>query len=110
MTATGLPLDLAGVSKLYGRFTALEPTDLNVSAGEFLTLLGPSGSGKTTLLNLIAGYVEPAGGEIRIGPRNVTRLAARHRNIGMVFQNYALFPHMSVSENIAYGLAVRGVS
>jgi len=109
MTASGLSLHIAGVSKRYGSFKALEPTDLDVRAGEFLTLLGPSGSGKTTLLNLIAGYSEPNEGEIRIGKRDVTRLAARHRNFGMVFQNYALFPHMTVSENIGYGLAVRGV-
>jgi spermidine/putrescine ABC transporter ATP-binding subunit len=109
MTTTGLPLHLAGLSRRYGRFMAVEPTDLDVDAGEFLTLLGPSGSGKTTLLNLVAGYVEPTAGEIHIGSRNVTGLSARHRNIGMVFQNYALFPHMSVGENIAYGLTVRGV-
>lgn len=109
MTITGLPLRLAGVSKSYGRFTALEPTDIEIAAGEFLTLLGPSGSGKTTLLNVVAGYIEPTAGEIHIGSRNVTNLAARHRNIGMVFQNYALFPHMSVAENIAYGLTVRGI-
>ncbi|MBN9548553.1 MAG: ABC transporter ATP-binding protein [Alphaproteobacteria bacterium] len=104
---SGQPLRLTRVSKAYGGFKALEPTDLVVNAGEFLTLLGPSGSGKTTLLNLTAGYVEPTGGEIRIGERDVTRLPARHRNIGMVFQNYALFPHMSVGENVAYGLNVR---
>jgi spermidine/putrescine ABC transporter ATP-binding subunit len=109
MTSTGLPLRLEGVSKQYGKFAALKPTDLDVEAGEFLTLLGPSGSGKTTLLNLVAGYVEPTSGSIRIGPRDVTRLPARQRNIGMVFQSYALFPHMSVGQNIAYGLAVRGV-
>jgi ABC-type Fe3+/spermidine/putrescine transport system ATPase subunit len=93
----------------YGKFNALEPTTLDVEAGEFLTLLGPSGSGKSTLLNLIAGYLEPTTGDIRIGDRNVTRLSARHRNIGMVFQSYALFPHMTVSENIGYGLSVRGL-
>ncbi|MBZ9997855.1 ABC transporter ATP-binding protein [Mesorhizobium sp. BH1-1-4] len=104
---SGQSLRLAGVSKTYGGFRALEPTDLDVKAGEFLTLLGPSGSGKTTLLNLTAGYVEPTAGEIRIGARDVTHMPARHRNIGMVFQNYALFPHMSVGENVAYGLSVR---
>lgn len=109
MTTTGLPLRLVDVSMRYGKFNALEPTTLDVSAGEFLTLLGPSGSGKTTLLNLIAGYAEPTTGEIRIGTRDVTRVAARHRNIGMVFQSYALFPHMTVGENIAYGLSVRGL-
>ena len=107
MTQKGLSLQLSGVSKRYGGFTALEPTDVEVHAGEFLTLLGPSGSGKTTLLNLIAGYVEPTSGAIRIGERDVTHISARHRNIGMVFQNYALFPHMTVRQNIGYGLDVR---
>ncbi|QKC94091.1 ABC transporter ATP-binding protein [Mesorhizobium sp. NZP2298] len=109
MTAihSGQSLRLAGVSKTYGSFRALEPTDLDVASGEFLTLLGPSGSGKTTLLNLTAGYIEPTAGEIHIGERDVTRMPARHRNIGMVFQNYALFPHMSVGENVGYGLSVR---
>lgn len=110
MTSTGLPLRLDAVSKRYGDVVALAPTGLDVAAGEFLTLLGPSGSGKTTLLNLIAGYVEPTSGTVEIGPRNVTKLPARQRNIGMVFQNYALFPHMSVGENIAYGLVVRGIA
>ena len=109
MTTTGLPLRLDGVSKRYGLFQALTPTNLDVDAGEFLTLLGPSGSGKTTLLNLIAGYVEPTTGRIEIGPRDITRVPARLRNIGMVFQSYALFPHMTVGQNIGYGLVVRGV-
>jgi ABC-type Fe3+/spermidine/putrescine transport system ATPase subunit len=104
---SGLPLRLAGAAKSYGAVTALEPTDLDVHAGEFLTLLGPSGSGKTTLLNLVAGYLEPSRGRILIGERDVTALAARHRNIGMVFQSYALFPHMTVAGNVAYGLEVR---
>jgi ABC-type Fe3+/spermidine/putrescine transport system ATPase subunit len=79
-----------------------------VNAGEFLTLLGPSGSGKTTLLHLIAGYTAPSNGRITLGGRDVTRLPARARNIGMVFQNYALFPHMNVKGNVGYGLRVRG--
>ena len=106
----GLPLSLSGVSKRYGKFEALQPTDLDVAAGEFMTLLGPSGSGKTTLLNLVAGYIEPNSGSIHVGAREVTRLAARHRNIGMVFQSYALFPHLTVAENISYGLTVRRVA
>lgn len=109
MKNAGLPLRLERVSKRYGTYTALTPTDLSVAAGEFLTLLGPSGSGKTTLLNLIAGYLEPTSGRIEIGSRDVTGLPARQRNIGMVFQSYALFPHMTVGQNIGYGLAVRGV-
>ena len=106
---TGLALGLRGLTKRYGAVTALEPTDLDIGAGEFLTLLGPSGSGKTTLLNLIAGYTDPSGGTIRIGDRDVTRTPARHRNIGMVFQSYALFPHMTVAQNLAYGLEARRV-
>jgi spermidine/putrescine ABC transporter ATP-binding subunit len=104
---SGLSLRFAGAAKSYGDVEALKPTDLTVAAGEFLTLLGPSGSGKTTLLNLAAGYQEPSAGRIFIGARDVTHLPARHRNIGMVFQNYALFPHMSVVDNVAYGLKVR---
>ncbi len=107
MSKVGLPLRFAGAAKDYGTVAALKPTDLAVTAGEFLTLLGPSGSGKTTLLNLVAGYLEPSAGTIFIGERDVTRVPARRRNIGMVFQNYALFPHMTVGENVAYGLKVR---
>jgi spermidine/putrescine ABC transporter ATP-binding subunit len=109
MSKVGLPLRFAGVAKDYGTVAALKPTDLAVEAGEFLTLLGPSGSGKTTLLNLVAGYLEPSAGSILVGERDVTRAPARRRNIGMVFQSYALFPHMTVGENVAYGLKVRGV-
>lgn len=110
MTTTGMSLRLEDITMHYGKTLALEPTTLDVKAGEFLTLLGPSGSGKTTLLNLIAGYLTPTSGNICIGDKNVTRLPARMRNIGMVFQNYALFPHMTVSENIGYGLSVRGLA
>lgn len=109
-STSGQSLRFVGATKTYGDVTALKPTDLDVAPGEFLTLLGPSGSGKTTLLNLLAGYIEPSGGQIFIGPRDVTNLPARHRNIGMVFQNYALFPHMNVRENVAYGLKVRRLS
>ncbi len=108
MTASlGQPLRLSGLSKRYGAALALAPTDLEIEAGEFLTLLGPSGSGKTTLLNLTAGYVEPSSGRIFIGGRDVTDVPARRRNIGMVFQSYALFPHMNVAQNVGYGLTVR---
>ncbi len=107
MSKVGLPLRFVGAAKDYGTVAALKPTDLAVEAGEFLTLLGPSGSGKTTLLNLVAGYLEPTAGSILVGDRDVTRVPARRRNIGMVFQNYALFPHMTVGENVAYGLKVR---
>jgi ABC-type Fe3+/spermidine/putrescine transport system ATPase subunit len=99
-----------GIAKRFGRFEALAPLDLDVSAGEFVSLLGPSGSGKTTLLNICAGYTEPSGGTLLVAGRDITSLPPRKRNIGMVFQNYALFPHMSVFQNVAYGLQVRKVA
>lgn len=100
-------LRIHGVSKRYGHFTALEPTDLTVAAGEFVTLLGPSGSGKTTLLSLIAGLAEPDSGRILLDGADVSGLPAHRRGLGMVFQNYALFPHMTVAENVAFGLQTR---
>ncbi|WP_247452725.1 ABC transporter ATP-binding protein [Bradyrhizobium sp. 174] len=98
---------LKGISKMFGPVTALHPTDLNVEKGEFLTLLGPSGSGKTTLLNLIAGATGPTTGAILLDGRDITRMPPRERGIGMVFQNYALMPHMTVFENVAYPLRAR---
>ncbi|MER9708595.1 ABC transporter ATP-binding protein [Mesorhizobium sp. M0204] len=100
-------IDLKGISKTFGRLTALHPVDLSVRKGEFLTLLGPSGSGKTTLLNLIAGAIAPTTGAILLDGRDITRMPPRDRGIGMVFQNYALMPHMSVFENVAYPLRAR---
>ncbi len=102
------PVAFRAVEKSFGAVRALRPTTLDIAGGEFLTLLGPSGSGKTTLLNITAGYLAPDAGRVRIGERDVTELPARKRNIGMVFQNYALFPHLSVFENVAYGLRSRG--
>lgn len=106
--AQGTPIVFDEVHKSFGAVRALSPTSLEVGAGEFLTLLGPSGSGKTTLLNIAAGYVPPDGGRVLLGTRDVTQLPPRQRNIGMVFQNYALFPHFDVFDNVAYGLKVRG--
>ena len=106
----GKSLEFRGVSMAFDGLTVLQPTDLAVAAGEFLTLLGPSGSGKSTLLNIAAGYLDPTGGTVLIGERDVTRVAPRHRNIGMVFQNYALFPHLNVRDNVGYGPRVRGVA
>src|SRR5258706_8664012 len=103
-------VQFAGISKTFGAVSALCPTDLDIAQGEFLTLLGPSGSGKTTLLNICAGYFEPSAGKLLVAGRDITALPARRRNIGMVFQSYALFPHLDVFENIAYGLRVRKVS
>lgn len=97
------------VSKSFGEVKALQPLDLEIEPGEFLTLLGPSGSGKTTLLNIVAGFLDPDDGRLILGGKDITALPPRLRNIGMVFQNYALFPHMTVAENVAYGLKVRNV-
>ncbi len=100
-------IDLIGIAKRYGPVVALEAIDLAVAQGELVTVLGPSGSGKTTLLTLIAGLAGPSAGRIEIGGRDVTWLPAARRNVGLVFQSYALFPHMSVAANIAFPLSVR---
>ncbi len=110
MNNRGLAISFRGVSRSFGPLRALLPIDLEIGTGEFLTLLGPSGSGKTTLLNIAAGYLSPSAGRVLIGARDVTDLPPRRRNIGMVFQNYALFPHMNVFDNVAYGLRARGVA
>ncbi len=104
----GAAVDLHGLAKHYGRHRAIDGLDLQIRAGEFITLLGPSGSGKTTTLMLIAGFEEPSAGSIRIDGRPVERLPAHKRNIGVVFQNYALFPHLTVAENIGFALKQRG--
>lgn len=98
---------IENVEQRYGSFRALKEVSLEVRKGEFFSLLGPSGSGKTTLLRLLAGFEPPASGRIFIGDREVTRLPPEQRSIGMVFQNYALFPHLNVFENVAYGLRAR---
>jgi multiple sugar transport system ATP-binding protein len=98
-----------GVSKSFGSHQALEPLDLHVADGTFLALLGPSGCGKTTALRLLAGLETPTSGRIHIGPRDVTYAPPRSRDVAMVFQSYALYPHLKVSENIAYPLRVRKV-
>lgn len=98
---------LNGVTKNYGAVTALRTIDLEIEEGEFLTLLGPSGCGKTTTLRLIAGFVEPTGGQIVLGEDDVTDLPPQKREIGMVFQDYALFPHLTIRDNIAFPLVER---
>ncbi len=100
---------LEHVTKSYGDFRAVDGVDLAVHDGEFLTLLGPSGCGKTTILRMIAGLIEPSAGTIRIGNADVTRLPPQRRALGMVFQDYALFPHMTIAENIAFGMVERGM-
>ena len=104
-----------GVSKRYthrikGEHYAARDVRLDVAPGEFLTLLGPSGCGKTTTLRIIAGFEQPDAGRVYFGDQDVTHLPANRRDIGFVFQNYALFPHLSVAENVGYGLGVRGQS
>ncbi|MCP1337150.1 ABC transporter ATP-binding protein [Futiania mangrovi] len=101
-------VSLRGVSKSYGGSVAVRDVNLEISEGEFIVLLGPSGCGKTTTLRMIAGFVDPTAGQILLGGKDVTRLPPRKRDIGMVFQNYALFPNMNVAENIAFGLRRRG--
>ena len=103
-------LKVLGVRKSYGPVVAVAGIDLVVDEGEFFTLLGPSGSGKTTLLRLIAGFERPDAGRIELGGRDVTSVPPYLRDTNTVFQDYALFPHMSVAENIAYGLRVKHVS
>ena len=109
-TGHGARVQLRGIAKHYGRHRAIDALDLDIRAGEFITFLGPSGSGKTTTLMLIAGFEIPTAGEILIDDRPVARLPPYRRNIGMVFQSYALFPHMTVAENIAFPLKQRGMS
>lgn len=102
-------LAVSNVTKRFGAATVLDTLSLSVGRAEFVSLLGPSGCGKTTLLRLIAGLLAPDQGAIEVGGRDLTRVAAHRRNIGVVFQNYALFPHLTVAENIAYGLKAKGV-
>ncbi|NSZ09737.1 ABC transporter ATP-binding protein [Agrobacterium tumefaciens] len=101
-------LIIESLRKTYGNQAAVEMFDLSVEKGCFLSLLGPSGSGKTTVLNMIAGLTQPTAGRILIGGADVSNAPARQRNIGMVFQNYALFPHQTVFGNVAFPLEVRG--
>src|SRR5437762_652925 len=103
-------LKIQGIRKSYGQVLAVAGIDLVVDEGEFFTLLGPSGSGKTTLLRLIAGFERPDAGRIELGGRDVTNLPPYARDTNTVFQDYALFPHMSVAQNIGYGLRIKGVA
>ncbi|WP_457099629.1 ABC transporter ATP-binding protein [Microbacterium sp. P5_E9] len=100
---------LNGLTKEFGAVTAVDHVDLEIAAGEFFSMLGPSGSGKTTVLRLIAGFEQPSAGTIELFGQDVTKKAPFDRDVNTVFQDYALFPHMSVLDNVAYGLRVRGV-
>jgi putative spermidine/putrescine transport system ATP-binding protein len=108
--ATDVSVRLAGVSKHFGAFVAVEGVDLDVARGEFFSLLGPSGSGKTTCLRMIAGFERPTSGRVFLGDKDVTERAPYERDVNTVFQDYALFPHMSVQENVEYGLRVKRVA
>jgi putative spermidine/putrescine transport system ATP-binding protein len=108
-TASGTALHIKGLSKSFAGDPAVADVSLDVEGGEFLTLLGPSGSGKTTTLNMIAGFIRPDAGEIVMDGRDISKLPPHKRNIGMVFQHYALFPHMTAFENVAFPLRERKV-
>ncbi|MCB1342536.1 MAG: ABC transporter ATP-binding protein [Pseudooceanicola sp.] len=109
-TKAALPITVRNITKTYGRVFALNDVSLDIRSGEFLTLLGPSGSGKTTLLMVLAGFTRPDRGSLTFGDREVIRTAPHLRDVGMVFQNYALFPHMTVAGNVGYPLRLRGVA
>src|SRR5918994_2997266 len=103
-------LSIQSVRKSFGPTTVVQDFNLDVGTGEFVSFLGPSGCGKTTVLRMVAGFEESTAGNIAIGGKDVTRLKPNQRNIGMVFQAYALFPNLTVAQNIAFGLKVAGAS
>jgi putative spermidine/putrescine transport system ATP-binding protein len=104
----GKAIRLRSLRKVFGRTEAVAGVDLSISDGEFFSMLGPSGSGKTTVLRMIAGFEAPTSGSVELAGKDVTRLAPFERDVHTVFQDYALFPHMTVEQNVAYGLKVRG--
>ncbi|MGZ4256297.1 MAG: ABC transporter ATP-binding protein [Gaiellaceae bacterium] len=108
-SSPAVAVGLSGIRKAYGDVVAVDGLDLEIPAGEFFTLLGPSGSGKTTTLRLIAGFERPDEGRIELGGADVTNRPPYARDVNTVFQDYALFPHMTVAENVAYGLRVKGI-
>ena len=103
-------ISVDGLTKRFGQVTAVNRSSFTIEEGELFTLLGPSGCGKTTLLRLMAGFYAPDEGEIRFNDRVVNAVPPDERGIGMVFQNYALWPHMTVAQNVGYGLKLRKVS
>ncbi|MFS3128958.1 ABC transporter ATP-binding protein [Nocardioides sp. Bht2] len=107
-TQPGASIHVEQVRKVYGPATILDDISLDIRAGEFITLLGASGSGKSTLLNIIAGFIKADGGQVKVDGRDLTTVPAHKRGLGMVFQHYALFPHMTVFDNVAYGLRRNG--
>jgi len=107
--ATAPAVRLSGIRRVYGDVVAVDGVDLDIPRGEFFTMLGPSGSGKTTTLRVIAGFERPDAGRVELDGVDVTRIAPSERDVNTVFQDYALFPHMTVLENVEYGLRVRGI-
>src|SRR5689334_21170202 len=103
-------VELQHVTKRFGELTAVDEVSLSVLRGEFLTLLGPSGCGKTTSLRMIAGFEIPDSGRVHVGGEDITDVAVHRRDMGMVFQSYALFPHRTVAQNVAFGLRMRALS
>src|SRR5437762_8196851 len=101
-------LDVRGVAKRFRETPVIEDLDLQIKAGEFVSLLGPSGCGKTTLLRIVAGLLAADRGRVTLDGADITRVPAHKRNVGVVFQNYALFPHLTVAENVAFGLKALG--
>ena len=108
--AETLAVRLRGIRRTFGEVVAIDDLDLDIEEGEFFTLLGPSGSGKTTTLRVIAGFEQPDAGHVELGGADVTHVPPSERDVNTVFQDYALFPHMTVQENVEYGLRVKGVS
>ena len=106
----GASVEVRGLSRSYDAVVALRAVDLAVEPGEFVSLLGPSGCGKTTLLRCIAGLITPTSGDVLVDGRDITHLPVHRRELGMVFQSYALFPHMTVAENVGFGLRMRGMA
>ena len=106
---SSLPIQIRQITKRYDQTYALDHVDLDIKSGEFLTLLGPSGSGKTTLLTVLAGFTRPDSGSVKFGDEEVISAPPHKRGVGMVFQNYALFPHMTVAGNVAFPLQLRGI-
>src|ERR1700749_3092346 len=110
MTSNAAALELVQVSKVYGNVTAVDAINLRIPAGSYCCLLGPSGCGKTSTLRMIAGHESVSSGDIIVGSRNVTDLPPAQRNTSMMFQSYALFPHLSVFDNVAFALKMKGIA
>ena len=100
-------IELKEINHYYGKAQVLHDVNISIKEGEFFTLLGPSGCGKTTILRIIGGFIKPLSGSIYVGDKDITNLEPEYRNMGTVFQNYALFPNMTVEENVAYGLKIK---